>query len=250
VKAWMMAMIARLGITAYWCGLGALAGMILLYGIASPMLPPAYRTPAMYGMAFLLAAASYAIRRCFPPPLTNPDQEAVKSVVSRFPAAVPIKSLTGCSMITMGVVCVAIWTAAEALTGFQLFVLLPTRVHILFCLPFLLCWLMAVVGGNRTLWLEASGFVMKSFFSETRVRWKDVASFEVRQTPVGKGTTVPYVYCRMRGSNDPSSDMVIDKSFLSRTADGVKLSAYDLDRILETWRERAVVESGSKAISS
>ena len=218
--------------------LGAIAGMILLYGIASPMLPPAYRTPALYGMVFLLAAAAYATRRYFPV-ANNADQDAVGLVASRFPAVVSIQSLTWRSMITIGVICVALWAVVEALTGFQLFDL-PARVHILVCSPFLLCWLMTALMGNRTLWLEAGDFVLESSFSETRVHWKDVEFFEVRQTPVGKGATIPYVYCRIRGSNDPSSDMVIDKWFLSKTVDGVKLSSYDLDRILETWRERAV----------
>lgn len=143
--------------------LGALACMIFLYGITSPMLPPAYRTPAIYGMVFLLAAAVHAVRRYFPA-ANDANQDAVGLVVSRYPAAVSIQSLTGRSMLTMVGICVVLWAVLEALTGFQMFDL-PLKVHILICFPFLLCLLIAVLMGKRTLWLSIDNFVLESFFT-------------------------------------------------------------------------------------
>ena len=143
-------------------------------------------------------------------------------------------------MTTMALVCVAIWMVMEALTGFRMFEL-PVGVHILVCFPFFLCWPIVMLMGKRTLWLGVDNFVLESFFNSKRVEWKDVDFFEVRQTSVGRGATVPYVYCRMRKiPNEASSEIVIDKWFLSKKVEGAKLSPYDLDRIMETWRERAV----------
>jgi hypothetical protein len=217
---------------------GAIMSMILVFGIVSMMAPPPFRTTITFVFVFLLMAAVSVVKRHFPT-TTNANQDAVDLVVSRFPKAVPVQSLTGRSIITMALICVALWAVIEALAGFQLFGL-PVGVHIFVCCPFFLCWLFTVLMGKRTLWLGVDSFVLESFFSSTRVHWKDVDFFEVRQTRVKGAATVPYVYCRMRGSNMPSSEIVIDKWFLSKTAEGAKLSPYDLDRIMETWRERAI----------